>query len=88
MARLVLITACLLAGMMSTCAYGQAGLEYAARTAGGAMTNGSGEVHLGNCALDSSVIACMQHYYPTPFYVGVVGICLVVGYALYPKRRA
>jgi hypothetical protein len=83
-----LCLACFLAGNMPTRAHGQAGLEYAARTAGAAMTNGSGELHVGNCSVNSSVIACMQHYYPTAFYVAVVGICVILGYALYPKRRA
>jgi hypothetical protein len=88
MARVPFVVACFLAGMTSIRAYGQAGLEYAARTAGSAMANGSGAPHLGSCPLDSAVIPCMRHYYPTAFYVGVVGICLVLGYALYPKRRA
>ena len=88
MARLPFVVVLFAAGVMSTHAYGQAGLEYAARTAGSAITNGSGALHVGSCPLDISVIPCMQHYYPTAFYVGVVGICLIVGYALYPKCRA
>jgi hypothetical protein len=88
MPRSRLILACFSAVFVSTRAQAQAGLEYAARTAGSVMTNRSGEFSFGSCPLDGSVLTCIQHYYSTAFYIALVGICLVVGYALYPKRRA
>jgi hypothetical protein len=82
-----LVLACVSGGILSSCAYAQAAIEYAARTAGTSITNGSGELRLGSCPVDSSVLPCVQHYYPTAFYVAVVSVCLVVAYGLYPKSR-
>lgn len=80
--------ACVLAATFATTLHAQAAVEYAAKSARSAFSNGGAGIHLGVCPVDDAVVSCVHQYYPMPFYVGIVVICVVLGALLYPKRRA
>lgn len=66
--------------------HAQAGVEYAAKS--GAFSGAAGRMHVGACRLDSTLVSCVKHYYPLPFYIALVTIFLVLAVFMYPKRRA
>lgn len=61
------ILAVVYAGTTSTLAHAQASLDYAARSVGSALASGPGEMYLGACPMNGSVIDCIHQYYPTLF---------------------
>lgn len=76
------------AGGFATSLHAQAAVEYATKSASSALSHGGAGIHLGVCPVDSAVVSCVHQYYPMPFYVGIIGICLLLGLLLYPKRRS
>ena len=75
------------AGTTSTLAYAQASLDYAARSVGSVMANGPGQLYLGACPMDNSVMTCVHQYYPTVFNFSVLGIVFGAAFLLIPKKK-
>ena len=67
--RLVLAA---LAGASTAAA--QAALEYAAKASAGAVSSTAGDLQMGVCRVDASLLQCMHDYYPGTFKVCVVGV--------------
>jgi hypothetical protein len=68
-------------------AQAQAAVEYAAKSATGALSGDGSGMHLGACRLDSTVIHCVKQFYPRMFYVAIVVICVLLSALMYPKSR-
>jgi hypothetical protein len=75
------------AGTTSTLAHAQATLDYAARSAGSALASGPGQMYVGACPMDGSVITCIHQYYPTLFNFSLLGIALGAAFLLVPKNK-
>lgn len=79
--------ACVGLGALAPLVRAQAAPEYAARSAGTALSSARAGAHLGVCPLDQGVVPCLHQYYPVPFYVAMVGICFLLYILFFPKRR-
>ena len=72
---------CLAAILVQASARAQAVVEYAAKAAGSAISSAGssgGAAHLGACRVDSSVVSCLQHYYPEKFELSLLLFVLAV----------
>ena len=58
----------------SSTAAPQAAVEYAAKASAGAVSSAAGDLQMGVCRVDASLIRCMHDYYPDTFKVCVVGL--------------
>jgi len=81
------ILAVVYAGTTSTLAHAQASLDYAARSVGSALASGPGQMYLGACPMDGSVINCIHQYYPTLFNFSLVGVLFGAAFLLIPKNK-
>jgi len=81
------VLAILYAGVFATFAHAQASLDYAARSVGSAVGSGPGDMFVGACPIDGSVVNCVHQYYPTLFNASLVGILFGVAFLLVPKNK-
>jgi hypothetical protein len=65
----------------------QAAVEYAAKTAGGALTGQGQAAGIAGCRIDSNVLSCLAHSYPRAVTATVVGLCLLVFFKLVSGSR-
>jgi hypothetical protein len=82
-----IIMRCLCAVASTAVVHAQAAVEYAAKSASGALSGDASAIHVGVCRLDSNLVPCVKHFYPTTFYVAIIASCIVLGVLMYPKRR-
>lgn len=75
------------AGIFATFAHAQASLDYAARSVGSALASGPGDMYVGACPVNGSVVNCVHQYYPTVFNVSLLGILFGVAFLLVPKNK-
>ncbi len=75
------------AGIFSSFARAQAALDYAARSVGSALASGPGDMYVGACPINGSVVGCIHQYYPTVFNVSLLGILFGVAFLLVPKNK-
>lgn len=75
------------AAACSSAARAQAAVEYAARSAGTAVSAAAHGMHLGVCPLDRGLVPCVHTYYPGPFYVAVGVICVLFLRLIAGRRR-
>ena len=78
---------CLCSVTLVTAAHAQAAVEYAAKSATGAVSGAASSPHLGACPLDSTLVPCLRQFYPATFYAAVAIICVLLLGLIYPKRR-
>jgi hypothetical protein len=83
--RVLLRSLCALA--LSTAAYAQAVVEYAAKSATGAISGSGSGVHLGACPVDSTLITCVRQFYPVTFQVVILAMCAFVGTLMLRRGR-
>jgi hypothetical protein len=81
------LLAVIYAGTASTLAHAQASLDYAARSVGSVLPNGPGQMSLGACPVDGSVISCVHQYYPTIFNFSLLGMVFGAAFLLIPKNK-
>ena len=82
----LVLTRCLCAFALATAAYAQAVVEYAAKSATGALSDSGSRVHLGACPVDDTLITCVRQLYPVTFQV-VIGMCAFVGTLMLRRGR-
>jgi hypothetical protein len=78
---------CLGALALANAAYAQAAVEYAAKSASGALSGSGSDVHLGACRIDSTLITCVRQFYPVMFQVVIVAICVFAATLLFRTGR-
>ena len=71
----------------TTAAWAQAAVEYAARSAAGAVSATGGDFHVGACQVDRTLIACVSHLYPKAFQLVMLAICVFIGTVLMVRNR-
>jgi phosphatidylethanolamine-binding protein (PEBP) family uncharacterized protein len=81
------VAAALYGGVFATLANAQASLDYAARSVGSVLANGPGDIYVGACPVNGSVVNCVHQYYPTVFNASLVGILFGVAFLLVPKNK-
>ena len=77
-------------GMLSIvpAAWGQAIVEYAAKSSTSAVSGTSSAARLGACPVDSALLSCLSRNYPAAFQISVVVVVLCVAlYLLRPGQR-
>lgn len=87
MNRACIVLRCSCVIVLATIADAQATVEYAAKSAAGAVSGGVSSAHLGACQIDSMLVPCIRQLYPVTFYVAVVAICVFLLILMFPKRR-
>ncbi len=55
----------------------QAAVEYAVKSAGGAVA-ASGGSGIAGCKVDSALLSCLSHFYPRTMMLAAVVICLLI----------
>jgi hypothetical protein len=60
---------------LATAAFGQAAVEYAAKSSTSALSGSGGVSHVGVCPVDNALITCLSHTYPVAFQGTVLAIC-------------
>jgi hypothetical protein len=83
--RIILRCLCALALAIAACA--QAAVEYAAKSATGAVSGSGTSAHLGACRVDSTLVPCIRQFYPVAFYVAVAAVCVFLGSLVFRKSR-
>jgi hypothetical protein len=86
MIPLRIVLRCLCALAIAIAARAQAAVEYAAKSAAGAVSGSGASAHLGACRVDSTLIPCIRQFYPVAFYVAVAAICVFL-WSLFRKSR-
>jgi hypothetical protein len=79
---------CLCAFALATAAQAQAIVEYAAKSATGALSGHGTAAHVGACRVDSTLVPCLRQFYPATFYVAVAAICIFLASLMYRNSRA
>lgn len=82
-----IVMACAGVGALAPSVRAQAALEYAARSAGTALSSTRAGLHLGVCPLDKGAVSCLHQYYPGPFWIAIVALCFLLYVLFFPKRR-
>jgi hypothetical protein len=83
--RFVLLFLCALS--IATAARAQAVVEYAAKSATGALSCSGSVVYLGACRVDSTLITCAGQSYPVTFQIVILAMCVFVGTLMFRKGR-
>jgi hypothetical protein len=83
--RIVLRLLCALS--IATVARAQAVVEYATKSATGALTGSSSGVHLGACPVDGTLITCVRQFYLVTFQVVMLAMCVFAGTLVFRKGR-
>jgi hypothetical protein len=83
--RFVLLFLCALS--IATAARAQAVVEYAAKSATGALSGSGSGVHLGACRVDSTLMTCARQSYPVTFQVVILAMCVFVGTLIFGRCR-
>jgi hypothetical protein len=78
---------CLCALALATDARAQAIVEYAAKSATGALSGHVTTAHLGACRVDSTLVPCLRQFYPATFYVAIAAICIFLATLMYRNSR-
>lgn len=82
-----LVVGCLCALSIATAARAQAVVEYAAKSATGALPGSGSGVHLGACRVDSTLITCARQFYPVTFQIVILAMCVFAGTLMFRKGR-
>jgi hypothetical protein len=72
---------------IATAAHAQAVVEYAAKSATGALSGSGSGVHLGACRVDSTLLTCARQFYPVTFQIVILAMCVFVGTLMFRKGR-
>jgi len=72
---------------VTTFAYAQAAVEYAAKSSSSALSGSGGSARLCACPVDDSFITCLRETYPVAFDVTAVAICVIVFTLLFRRVR-
>jgi hypothetical protein len=62
-------------------------VEYAAKSATGAISGSGSVVYLGACRVDGTLITCARHSYPVTFQIVILAMCVFVGTLMFRKGR-
>lgn len=73
--RLALIVLAALAG--ATAGYGQAAVEYALKSSGGAVGAAGANAAIGSCRVDSTLLTCLSHTYRKTTII-VIGLLVIM----------
>ncbi len=77
----------IMAGLVAV-AYGQAAVEYALKSSGGAAAGSGAPLKIGNCRVDSTLPSCFSQSYPRATVVVVALITVLVLWRLFKAHSA